>query len=409
MKGNILCLKKDFLLIVAFILFGLIPLTSFRLESIFTFIFFLILMFHAIINRKKKGLKNKWLFVLNASLFFVLLISLIDGVNVLTYKKLEQMASLLIFPIFFYFLSKEGSDKNKELFKLWKSVFVISTFILTLICFYLISQYSNPRYPNLDSNFFKNAIIHSQYFSRHPAYISIYLNISILISLDRIIRTENKIISSLMLATFLLLLFLFSVKMAIIALFLSIIIFLFFTLNLKLFFKRASFLLIPIILFIAFAPPKFNRFSNLFKTEVFNQNTQYNSIFIHKQTIISAIKIFKDNLLFGVGIEKSNMLVNNSVREVFKHNPNVVYNSHNQYLSYGLHAGLLGLIVLCLVIYFALRNSFSSDRVMFAILLYFSIIFLTENVLERQSGLILFAFLINIVPNLRTEKTYIRN
>ena len=407
MKCNGLSFKYDFLLMISFLLFGLIPLSSQRLEAIITLIFFVLLFLHSILNRKKKGLKSKRLFVLNASLFFVLLFTLFNGFDILAYKELEQMVSLLIFPIFFYLLSKEGSNKNKELFQLWKYVFVFASFILAIICFYLISEYSNPRYPNLDSNFFQNAIIDSTYFSRHPAYLSIYLSISILICLNFITDTNSrkkKFMFSCLGIVFLVLLFMFSVKMAIISLIISSISLFFLKLSLKSFFKVLLFLIIPIVVFVLLAPSNINRFSKLFNYQFLNQNTHYNSIFIHKQTIISATKIFQNNLLFGVGIEKSEILVNNSVREIFKHNPTVIYNSHNQYLSFGLHSGVLGLMLLCFAIYFALKNSFSSDHVLFAILLYFSIIFFTENVLERQSGLILFAFLINITPNIRNEK-----
>jgi len=410
MKGSVLSFKDDFLLIISFVLFGLIPLTSQKLEVIVTLFFFTLLSIHLILSRKKKGLKNKLFFVLNASLFFVLLITLFDGFDLLAYKKLEQMVSLLIFPLFFYLLSKEGSNKNKELFKLWKYVFVFATFILVIISFYLISNYSNSRYPKLDSNFFQNAIIDSTYFSRDPAYISIYLNISILICLSFIIDSNSrkyKFIFSCLGLVFIVLVFMLSVKIAIIGLIISSIVLLFIKLNFKSFFKNLLFIIIPIGLFIFFAPNNINRFSKLFNSRVLNENTQYNSIFIHKQTILCSAKILKNNFLLGVGVENSNMLVNNCVREVFIHNPKVIYNSHNQYLSYGLHSGVLGILLLGFVLYFALYNSFFDNHLIFAIIIYFAIIFFTENVLERQSGLLLFAFLINIIPNMTNRNTII--
>ena len=82
----------------------------------------------------------------------------------------------------------------------------------------------------------------------------------------------------------------------------------------------------------------------------------------------------------------------------------IVYNSHNQYLSYGLHSGFLGVFVLCLALFFGLKKSLKQDSFLFTVFLYFCIVFLTENVLERQSGLLLFTFLINIIVNLRSFK-----
>ena len=144
------------------------------------------------------------------------------------------------------------------------------------------------------------------------------------------------------------------------------------------------------------------RFSKIFNSNVLNENTRYNSIFIHKQTILCATKIFKDNFIFGVGIENSTNNVNDCVREVFLFDKQIVYNSHNQYLSYGLHSGFLGVFVLCLALFFGLKKSLKQDSFLFTVYLYFCVVFLTENVLERQSGLLLFTFLINIIVNLRS-------
>lgn len=402
-------LNSDNLIKFAFLLFGLIPLSSQKIEPKIAVLFILLIVIGLIVKKTKTITKNRKYFFLNASLFLVLLITLKDGINILTYKKLEQMFSLLIFPIVFFMLSKKGHEKNREFFNIWKKVFVFSSFVLTIICFYLISKYNNPKYLELDSNFFMNAIQDHSYFSRHPAYISIYLNFSILICVNWIVETRNKIYKLyyfLIILIFASLLLMFSVKIAIISLIFSLIVYLFLKIKSKKRFLITLFSILLIFLAIVTLPEKFNRFSKIFDTNVLNKNTRYNSVFVHKQTILCSIKIFKDNFILGVGLENATNNVNDCVREIFKFDKEIIYNSHNQYLSYGLHAGFLGVFFLTLTLYKALRISLKNETVLFIFLLYFCVIFLTENALERQSGLLLFAFLLNIIPNIKNSTTF---
>lgn len=405
MKIKKINLKSDILLKLAFLLFGLIPLSSQKLEPIIGIFFILLILLELILNKQKKVFKTKKPYILNALLFLVLLITLKDGIGISLFKKLEQMFSLFIFPIAFYILSKEGYFKNRMFFNIWKKTFVFSTFILALICFFLISKYVNPKYLELDSNFFQNAISDDSYFSRHPAYVSIYLNVSILICVNWFFETRNKRYKALyflIVLTLSSLLLMLSVKIAIIALIISVNVLLFLKIKSKKIFLISQLLIISVFLIIISIPKDYNRFSKIFNSNVLNENTRYNSIFIHKQTILCATKIFKDNFIFGVGIENSTNNVNECVREVFLFDKQIVYNSHNQYLSYGLHSGFLGVFVLCLALFFGLKKSLKQDSFLFTVYLYFCVVFLTENVLERQSGLLLFTFLINIIVNLRS-------
>jgi len=67
-------------------------------------------------------------------------------------------------------------------------------------------------------------------------------------------------------------------------------------------------------------------------------------------------------------------------------------------LGYALYSGILGLSVLFIALFLALYKSYKEDKFLFVIMVLYCIIFLTENVLERQSGLILFCFLLNMIP-----------
>ena len=397
--------KKQYLLFIAFFIFGLIPLSSQRVEVFVSIIFSLLLGVYYYLIRKKKRTEINKTYLLNSLLFFVLLLTLHDGIDLKTFKKLEQMFSLLIFPVLFFLIAKADKSVLNEAFKIWKKVFVFATFIFSVICFLIFSNYTNPKYPNLDSNFFINAIQDSSYFSRHPIYVSLFLNIASLIVVDTFLKCKKNTKKLLYVFFFLIfstLLFLLSTKMAILSLLISLIILLYFKLSKKVFFVSFISLIFLTFILIQNSPQKFNRFSKIFEKNVLIKNEKYNSIFIHKETILCSLKIFKENLFLGIGLENSNFHVNNCLRENFKYNPNIVYNSHNQYLSFGLHSGLIGFIMLIIILIDALKNSFKNHNLLFVFMLYFSIIFLTENVLERQTGIVLFAFILNIIPLFNT-------
>jgi O-antigen ligase len=397
--------KSEFFLATAFSLFGIIPLVPSKAIPTLTGFALLLIIIHSLKLKKIKSKKS--LFLLNSSLFLILLITLKDNFNFLTLKKLEQMCSLLIFPLVFYFFQREDNYKIWLGFELWKKIFMFSSVLYVFVCFYLAYKYINPKYPNFDANFFRQAILESTYFSRDPVYISLYLNIAIFFCIDfflRAVKPIYKFLHILFIFILLSLVFVLQVKMAIIALVVCVTILLFLQLELRKFLITTFIIVIlPLILVTQSNSMKFNRFSELFSTNSLSENTQYNSVFVHKQTIICALEVFKSHFFLGVGLENSNSYLDSCVRSIYKHNKDVVYNSHNQYLSYALHSGILGFILIIIVLFIALKQSFKNDYFLFVILLYFCISFFTENILERQPGLILFAFLLNITPNIRTK------
>ena len=74
------------------------------------------------------------------------------------------------------------------------------------------------------------------------------------------------------------------------------------------------------------------------------------------------------------------------------------YNSHNQYFFVWLSAGILGLSLFLYWLYYYLRFAIkSNDWLMLAIIILYAVVFLFENVLSRQSGVVFFCFIINFL------------
>lgn len=83
------------------------------------------------------------------------------------------------------------------------------------------------------------------------------------------------------------------------------------------------------------------------------------------------------------------------------------YNSHNQYLSFVLSNGIIGLFVFILWIVVFLRAAImNSDKYLFYSILIFTMMFMTENLLERQTGVVLFSLFIPLLYkfNLQIEQ-----
>ena len=123
MKRNFYVYNEGILLKIAFFSFGLIPLTSERIEVLVSILFCVMVLVSSLLNIKSNNpRKPNSLFVINSLLFFVLLMTFFDGIDLLASKKLEQMVSLYIFPLIFFLVSIHDKNKVLVLFELWKKV-----------------------------------------------------------------------------------------------------------------------------------------------------------------------------------------------------------------------------------------------------------------------------------------------
>ena len=68
------------------------------------------------------------------------------------------------------------------------------------------------------------------------------------------------------------------------------------------------------------------------------------------------------------------------------------YNSHNQYLDYLLSFGVIGFIIIlyCFLYYLKMARKNPDNKVYFNFLILFYFTFLTENILVRNTGMVLF-------------------
>ena len=166
--------------------------------------------------------------------------------------------------------------------------------------------------------------------------------------------------------------------------------------------KKISTKIIIIVLFfitffisISYFPNLERRFRELKIKTTYTKINPNNSSSIRIGIYDCVIKTIakKPILGYGLGVTPQRKCYENVSKHLNKFN----YNSHNQYLGYFLIAGFIGFLVLFGFLLFHFKNSiYRKNDLYFILIFFFSITMLVENILERQSGIILFIFLMNL-------------
>ncbi len=238
----------------------------------------------------------------------------------------------------------------------------------------------------------------------HPIYISLFIGIS-LINLTRLsIHYKNKsiILSPIIFVMFfqILTLFIISGKATILALIIVAIFIYFHKYQNKT--KTALFCILSAIIIgaILFLTPQTrSRFKELInkKTYYIQKLNENNSSQIRIAIWKTSLENIKKAPILGYGIGDVQNVLNSSYKSNYPILLKTQYNSHNQYFGVWLSTGILGLIFFIYFLYFNFKIGFiNKDFTFLAILLFFCINFLTENIIERQAGATLFFFFINL-------------
>lgn len=110
-----------------------------------------------------------------------------------------------------------------------------------------------------------------------------------------------------------------------------------------------------------------------------------------------SIELIKENPLFGVGTGDGI----DELEKCYKRNDytsllyweGVRFNAHNQFLETTIELGIVGLLFLVALFFVCLRNALSNENRLFLLfILIFAVCCLTESFLERQKGIVFFAF-----------------
>jgi len=399
-------MKAENLIKVAVILFGFYPLMPNNLKGFFM----IFLSLSSIIFFIKKTKREKFIkpFIINSALFFIYLISMFYTTDLYNgIKKLGPGISIILFPLIFYvFLggfkfSKGSIDRLLDIFS-----FSTATFMIIFIFYYQFKIL--PLFPDIsifDVNYIRTHIRLIPMIGHHPIYVSIFLGISIihLTSKSSYLYKKNKnnfYISFVLLIFNIFSLFYISSKGAIFSLIIISFIIYFIKSSNK--YKAVFWGLISfcIIIVSIFSIPHLNRrFKELIKEKTYfsKELDQDSSTQIRLAIWKTSVNNIKKAPILGYGIGDVKGVLDNSYKYKYPFLIKENHNSHNQYFGIWLSAGIVGLIIFLLMLSFNYRLAYlSKDYRFLALLLFFSLIFLTENVIERQTGAILFFFFVNL-------------
>jgi O-antigen ligase len=234
----------------------------------------------------------------------------------------------------------------------------------------------------------------------HPIYLSIYLatSIIIIISLSFSVKLWIKFLLFFVGSFQLFILIFLSRKGVIVALMITLALFCFFMIKkhtqLILFFVLSAgfFSLIT----IKYSPETIKRFKEVFDAKSYNQIKSYSSTSQRYGIYKCSLEKLNESWLVGYGIGDTQ----NELISCYKKSSNILvareYNSHNQFLSVLLHVGVLGFFLFLISLIMNLKLFYlKRDYFAFCLVCMYLLIMLTENILERQNGVILFSFLLN--------------
>ena len=358
-------------------------------------------IFYFIIEKSSRKFDFR-LFLVSSSFFFILLISILYSED-LSYalKKLETSLSLFAYPLVFVLLYNCSKKIDKKFIEILKWVFVVSLtfFLVSTFTYYFLTE---PFYT------FKSTIVHYHTlvdlriigYEMHSIYLSMHIGVGIIFLIDMMSKANvNKRFYFLILFA---LLFVFMAVLnrrgPIIALVMIGLIFLIKS-RLKVKLALPVFILTIVFALTLMLTPKFNninRFKELIDIEALNSNPNSSSA-IRLSIYNCALKQAFKAPVFGYGWGDVKEVLNECYKE---ENPNLLlknYNTHNQFLSMLLATGIVGLFLLLFYFYFTLKfSNKNGNQVLFFLLLYFGFNMLSENILEREDGVIFFSFFVNL-------------
>lgn len=354
------------------------------------------------IIRIRKNITNKY--ILSFAILYILYIvgtfysSNLSGSSG-AYFDLEVKLSLLLFPVFFSTI--DFSEFRKDFYDKVQYFFVVGCLISSLIIFI------NASIEYLGENNINVFYYSKLSFSHHPSYLALYYSFAIVILLNWIINNELKksifkFVTIFLVLYFQLFVVLLSSKAGILGL--TVIYFVvFFYLPIRIKKKITRPLIISVSLFMVFIlilflnPRSYNRF--IATKQAVEEENKPNSektegsvtrLMIWK----SSLDVVKENILFGVGtgdvkpalFEK---YLENNLDDAYESNLNV----HNQYLQTFIAIGIFGFLILVASLLLPAILTIRRKKLLY--LLFLSLVafhLLVESMLERQGGVVFYAF-----------------
>lgn len=303
-----------------------------------------------------------------------------------------RMASILIIPISIIGLKP---FKNIESIYLFFKLYILSSFVyvvVTMLFLFLnIDHILNQPNSYFSVLTLRNSFDNIPIIGEHAIYFSLFVGVALLILYYH--RFKNKYVNALFLITFLTGIAIASSRGVIAGLVIVMVIMAFQEIK-----NRKKAVIITVLIFFGISifslkTPIKSRIDEILNTKnLYPVGLQYNSFNLRVAIYDCCINIIKRNPLIGYGPGD----VQNELNECYKKFDTqaftkISYNSHNQYFDYLASFGIFGTLIILFAFYYYCKIAVrGKNRLYLNFLILFYIVFLTENVLYRNSGMVLF-------------------
>ena len=343
--------------------------------------------------------KNVWIKLTTVLLWLIPFFHLLFLNSVETFwNKLEVKLSLIFIPIIVLI----AIEFKKEIFYTFLKIFIIGGIVAVIICL-IISIYNFYFLDNIRAFTYQNL----SYF-HHPSYFAMYLNFIVGILYYHSINTIksfniNRPLTYILILLLTFFIILLSSRTGWVSNILITTLFVIYSIKRKFFNKiNFGFLLAIILTFLIIfktVPSVKSRSNslinyishNIFETEKGSSNFSSSAtrIIVWK----CSLELINQKIIFGYGEGLSGVELNKLYKNKgYEQLENKNLNSHNQFLQCFLDHGIIGG---CIIIFFTIIMLFKSlktkDYLYSLFLILITINFLTESMLETQSGVVFFA------------------
>ncbi|RCL71456.1 MAG: glycosyltransferase [Flavobacteriales bacterium] len=357
----------------------------------------------------KKRSINKTLFTLSCIVFVFYCLSLTGSINIADgLKMLETKLSMFFIPLIFsVFLSGKKIREATSVEKFSNLFYYMNTAYSVVLLVYF-TQYENPKYPNLYiPGFYQSASREIPFIGEHHTYIGLILATSILLLFSLKKKTDffKPSFSTLCLAPMGILIWLLQPRAIILGLFIALLMLFWTAIRKNMIVITASIFTAGTII-LALTPEKNNRFleiKNLFNYSQFNSASQ--RLIILECTVAQ----IKQNPFVGLGIGTTNRAIGDCFNKKTNDFEWKAINTHNQYLDLWLTCGPYALIFFLFFLFSIRKHMLESGNKRFIpILLLFVLTMFFENILERQTGIMVFYFIIFYLVGGDTKRSHQR-
>ena len=304
------------------------------------------------------------------------------------FQYLLKIIPFLLFSIIFSMVEFGKEHRNKII---WS--FCISCLMVSFILFFA-NLYTYLDNPNNTGVWYYSG--YTKKLDIHPAYYIMFLIFSIFFLFEELLETasrKKKIIASFFILVFILQILFLQSRTGVASFLITLVIYLLVILKkIKKKYVLMMFMFISASLIIAYYFNFLNRFVEI--PESLNERIRiwegwWNS---YKKSPI---------LGYGTGdaqnaLDQGNYLLGNDFFIFYK------YNAHNQYLDTLIRFGLIGFSAFILILYKSFEVMYKKrNRLLLVFLILIGVFFLTENILQRQRGIVFFSFFYLLLNNSR--------